>query len=139
MATRRARGFIGDRARRASRREAPHSCPTPTPMFQVRRILVATDFSPCARLALDHASELAKRFGAEILLLHVVPYSDQYMPFPDMLQFAQLWLGSAHEHANAGLAAERKLVSGPIVKTEVRDGSPHECILAAAADAKADL
>lgn len=41
-------------------------------MFKLNRILVPTDFSDCAKQAVTYASELAKRFGAELHLLHVV-------------------------------------------------------------------
>ncbi len=35
-------------------------------------ILVPTDFSPCANLALDHAVELASKLGAKVHLLNVI-------------------------------------------------------------------
>jgi nucleotide-binding universal stress UspA family protein len=41
-------------------------------MIKLARILVPTDFSDCATQAIDYGSELAKRFGAELHLLHVV-------------------------------------------------------------------
>jgi nucleotide-binding universal stress UspA family protein len=41
-------------------------------MIKLERILVPTDFSDCANRAVAYASELAKRFGAELHLLHVV-------------------------------------------------------------------
>jgi nucleotide-binding universal stress UspA family protein len=42
-----------------------------TPVTAVNRILVPTDFSPCSLHALRYAEELARRFGAELILLHV--------------------------------------------------------------------
>ena len=48
------------------------------------RILVPTDFSPCAGRALEAALELARRHGAQIRLLHVIclqqvdPYSPAF-------------------------------------------------------------
>jgi len=36
------------------------------------RILVATDFSPCADVALNHARAIAEKFRASLHLLHVV-------------------------------------------------------------------
>jgi len=44
---------------------AEHSMPT------ISKILVGTDFSDDATLALSHAEELARKFGAEMILLHV--------------------------------------------------------------------
>ena len=40
-------------------------------MIKLERILVPTDFSDCANQALAYGSELAKRFGAQLYLLHV--------------------------------------------------------------------
>jgi nucleotide-binding universal stress UspA family protein len=40
-------------------------------MYDVKRILVPTDFSPHAVDAFDHAILIAERFGAEVTLLHV--------------------------------------------------------------------
>lgn len=37
----------------------------------VSRILVPTDFSPCSLHALRYAEELARRFGAELIMLYV--------------------------------------------------------------------
>jgi len=41
------------------------------PPWPVERILVATDFSLCSLNALGHGEELARRLGAELILLHV--------------------------------------------------------------------
>ena len=41
--------------------------------MELKRILLPTDFSDTAGHALDHARELARRFGAEAHLLYVVP------------------------------------------------------------------
>jgi len=38
----------------------------------IRRILASTDFSASSNLALDYAVELARAFGARLILLHVV-------------------------------------------------------------------
>lgn len=47
---------------------------------RIARVLVPTDFSVCSMWALRYAEEMARRFGAEILLLHVdqslAPYSE---------------------------------------------------------------
>jgi len=40
-------------------------------MIKIDKILVPTDFSVCAKQAVTYACELAKRFGAELHLLHV--------------------------------------------------------------------
>lgn len=43
-----------------------------TPRFDVKTILVPTDFSAGAQTALDHATALATVFGAKIVVLHVI-------------------------------------------------------------------
>jgi nucleotide-binding universal stress UspA family protein len=40
-----------------------------------KAILVATDFSDCAGAAFDMAKNLAQRFGAKLILLHVIQQS----------------------------------------------------------------
>ena len=41
--------------------------------FQIKKILVPTDFSHCAEKALQYAIPFARHFGSELLLLHVIP------------------------------------------------------------------
>ena len=50
-------------------------------MISVKRILVPTDFSDCALPAVRYAAELADKFAAELILLHVVP--DTVLALPD--------------------------------------------------------
>lgn len=40
--------------------------------MQIKKILVATDFSPFSERALDHAVGMAVEFDADILLVHVI-------------------------------------------------------------------
>jgi len=47
-------------------------------MFTLRRILVPTDFSPCAEQALAHAAFLARGYDAAIDLVHVIPVAPGY-------------------------------------------------------------
>jgi nucleotide-binding universal stress UspA family protein len=44
----------------------------PTKGFDVKTILVPTDFSADAQTAMDHAVALAKAFNAKIIVLHVI-------------------------------------------------------------------
>jgi nucleotide-binding universal stress UspA family protein len=48
-----------------------------TPACQVRRILVAVDFSPSTTEAVGYATTLASQFDAELTLLHVVDVNAQ--------------------------------------------------------------
>jgi nucleotide-binding universal stress UspA family protein len=41
-------------------------------MLQVRKILLPTDFFPCANQALDHALYLARKYGAQFHMLHAI-------------------------------------------------------------------
>ncbi len=43
-------------------------------MREIRQVLFPTDFSPCAEQALPYATELARRHGAELHLLHAVVF-----------------------------------------------------------------
>jgi len=56
-------------------------------MINLKRILVPTDFSECARHALTYGFSFAKEYDAELLLLHVVetlaaPYASDLFPVP---------------------------------------------------------
>lgn len=51
-------------------------------MIEIKRILVATDFSDHARTALEYAAYCAKAFEAEVLLCHVVPEPDVLSQLP---------------------------------------------------------
>jgi nucleotide-binding universal stress UspA family protein len=108
-------------------------------MFQVRKIVVPTDFSPCSAAALDRAADLAKALQAEILLLHVLPNPASYAPFPHLVPMPEQWLDQLRKEAKDRLAKESQRVNGPAIKTELREGPFHDAILAAVAAAKADL
>ena len=41
--------------------------------FHLKKLLVPIDFSDCSKKALQYAIPLAREYGSEILLLHVVP------------------------------------------------------------------
>jgi nucleotide-binding universal stress UspA family protein len=108
-------------------------------MGQVRKILVPTDFSTCAAAALDRAAEFAKRFEAEILLLHVVTTLAGNVAFPELVPLPHEWLESTRKLAKDHVAKEARRIKGPVIHTEVREGTIHESILASASDAKADM
>jgi universal stress protein A len=51
--------------------------------FGLTKILVPTDFSKCSQTAFDYGSQLARDFGAELRLVHVInphayPFGDEY-------------------------------------------------------------
>jgi universal stress protein A len=45
----------------------------PVPQFNLKKILVPVDFSECSKKALAYAIPLARRYGAAITFLYVVP------------------------------------------------------------------
>ena len=50
-------------------------------LIRLRKILFATDFSPTSAMALPYAAAVARRFGAEIFAVHVVP-EESYSHIP---------------------------------------------------------
>jgi universal stress protein A len=111
-------------------------------MVSIRRILAPTDFSDSSAPAVRYAAELADKFSAELILLHVVQdlalvLPDAVMPTPmpaaDLTQLiAAARTGLANQVAALGLARLKP-------RTEVRVGSPTAEIDAAAKDLGADL
>lgn len=53
-------------------------------MIELKRILVPTDFSENSQPAIQLACELARRFGAELFLLHVIEPSGGLQSLPDL-------------------------------------------------------
>lgn len=44
-------------------------------MNEIKKILIPVDFSNCSLNALEYGANLGRRFGAEILLIHCIPYN----------------------------------------------------------------
>ena len=111
-------------------------------MISIRRILVPTDFSDCALPAVRYAAELADKFSAELILLHVVP--DAVLALPDAVMPTPAPVADLHDLTESGkqglanlIAAEKLEARRP--RSEVRIGSPATEIVAAAKDLHADL
>jgi universal stress protein A len=111
-------------------------------MVTIRRVLAPTDFSDDSARAVRYAAELAEKFGAELVLLHVVQdlalvlpdaVMPTPMPTPDLTQLM--------DSARAGLTnLVGSLGLGRLnPKLEVRAGSPAVEIDAAAKELGADL
>ena len=49
-------------------------------MRKYERILVATDFSPVSELAAQEGIELADKYGAELVFLHIVEHFPEHLP-----------------------------------------------------------
>ena len=110
-------------------------------MIAIRRILVPTDFGECAAPAVRYAAELADKFGAELVLLHVV--QDAALALPDAVMPTPV-PGPTSALIDAGQDGLANLITAENLeprnpRAEVRVGSPAAEIVAAAKDLKADL
>ncbi|MCF8461204.1 MAG: universal stress protein [Flavobacteriales bacterium] len=106
--------------------------------FKINRIAVPTDFSESANLAVDHAVDVAKRFRADLVLIHVLEsgaYQGIFSP-SKKTEYEE------KEHAQQHLqdyahALEKK--SGLSVSQYVVSGRIHEQIVTVCGDVEADL
>ncbi len=103
-----------------------------------RRICCPVDFSEASRAALREAAELARRFGAELVLLHVVEPAG---PAGSELAFAPPRARRGDAAGVSPLAeweAEAVKVVGPRVESLELSGSPAEEIVRFAAEGGCD-
>ena len=105
------------------------------------RILVPTDFTPCAEAAWATAQRLARALGAELTLVHVVSESGLLGGAPFAGGLAAEARTEAAKEAEGRLAAWAAAASGAglVARTDLRAGAPHEQIVEAATAAGADL
>ncbi len=111
-------------------------------MITIRRILVPTDFSDCALPAVRYAAELADKFSAELILLHIVP--DAVLALPDAVMPTPASYTDLHALTEAGKTGLAHLIAAQKLerlnpRSEVRIGSPTAEIIAAAGELHADL
>jgi nucleotide-binding universal stress UspA family protein len=91
--------------------------------FKLAKILVPTDFSDCSQAAFDYGVQLAREFGAELRLAHVInphafPFGDKYTALDPAELLAQM--------GNAAKKRMRSMVSKAKSRYSVRliHGSP---------------
>jgi len=111
-------------------------------MISIRRILAPTDFSDNSTRAVRYAAELAAKFEAELVLLHVV--QDLALVLPDAVMPTAVATPNLDDMIAAAKTGIANLVGSLHLSelnpmAEVRVGSPATEIVAAAADLKADL
>ena len=106
--------------------------------FKINRIAVPTDFSETANMAINHAVDIAKRFNAELFLIHVLEkgaYQGIFSP-SKKTEYVEL------EHAQQKLqedAHKLEQETGLNVSQTVVSGRIYEQIVAASNEANVDL
>lgn len=110
-------------------------------MIDLRRVLVPVDFSKHAEHALLYGAALARRFNAELFLLHVLQDVTLYQP--DAVNISPPVIPPLEELSAAArqglerLAAQQKLPGA--VHCDVREGTPVEEIIDYAKETNIDL
>jgi nucleotide-binding universal stress UspA family protein len=107
-----------------------------------KRICCPIDFSDASRVAMEVAADLARRHGAELVLLHAYPIPGYTFPdgsvvaSPKMMQ--ELAEG-AERHLEEWRGEAEALLGAPRVTTEKVIGEPAAEIVAAASEKGYDL
>jgi nucleotide-binding universal stress UspA family protein len=111
-------------------------------MIQISKILYPTDFSEPSKLALDYAVELAKKFGAELEILHIMFDETQVVSF----YLPQVTMQSLSTDIEAGSAKQLEdfISSQPRLKevkftSKMLKGTPFIEIIKRANEIKADM
>jgi nucleotide-binding universal stress UspA family protein len=106
----------------------------------LRNVLVATDFSPAADRAIEHAADLARRHGAGLLLVHATPApsSLEVPPWPAGIFASPADCEPAGSQELAD-EVERLAALGLTASGTCRPGPPARVILEEAARSGADL
>lgn len=108
--------------------------------FRLERIVVPIDFSSLSKDAVPYATLLAKQFGAEILLLHVVErFPIDAILGRGLMNEVTVPLMKQAEVNLEQMATELAQSTGVKTSAIVRDGSPFENICLAAKSLNADL
>jgi nucleotide-binding universal stress UspA family protein len=111
-------------------------------MNRIRRILLATDFSPASRAAFARAVDMAKANRAELLLAHVMspiamPVGEAYISADVYNTIEASTRAACQKQLKALLARARK--AGARARTLLLEGIAHERIVRAASANRADL
>ena len=110
-------------------------------MKAVRKILFPTDFSEPSEAAWTFALSFAKEFGAEVVLLHVVPEPPRLAEAYEMGYTPERFIKAATDEANR-LMADMQAKAGDWKVTllpRIRQGVEFREIIAAAREEEADL
>jgi nucleotide-binding universal stress UspA family protein len=120
--------------------EQPGSKSPGAQKFSITHILAPTDFSPNSEKAVAYAVQLARRVGAKLTLLHVVPEPNavDYSMEGISIQEIQRWEEEA-EKKMTELLARAKRQYGQIDALRVTALQPRDQIVQAASDLTTDL
>jgi nucleotide-binding universal stress UspA family protein len=106
-----------------------------------RRILVPTDFSPCAGAAWRLAQRIAAALGSELIVAHVFVEGSLWSESPFNMARVRELFANQQRRAESVLdewAAEAR-AAGLTVGTVIRNGIPHDEIVVLASQKDADL
>ncbi len=112
------------------------------PKAEWKRICCPIDFSDASRAAMEVAADLARRFEADLMLLHAYPIPGYTFPDGSVVaspKMMQDLADQAQKHLEEWRLEAEKLVGAPRVTSEKAVGEPAAEILEAARDARADL
>jgi nucleotide-binding universal stress UspA family protein len=112
------------------------------PKAEWKRICCPIDFSDASRAAMEVAADLARRFEADLMLLHAYPIPGYTFPDGSVVaspKMMQDLADQAQKHLEEWRLEAEKLVGAPRVTAEKAVGEPAAEILEAARDARTDL
>jgi nucleotide-binding universal stress UspA family protein len=104
----------------------------------IRNVLVASDFSPAAERALDHAAAVARDHGAVLHLVHVVSKIEGSWESSRHLEEALAAIRESHAR-QLEVMAEQRRGAGVEIRTETLQGLASQMILGYAESCAADL
>ncbi len=107
-----------------------------------KRICCPIDFSDASRAAMEVAADLARRFDADLVLLHAYPIPGYTFPDGSVVaspRMMQELADQAERHLETWRADAEKLLGAARVTTEKAIGEPAAEIISFAAGSGADL
>lgn len=112
------------------------------PIADWKRIVCPIDFSDASRAAMEVAADLARRFGAELVLLHAYPIPGYTFPDGSVVaspKMMQELAEQAERHLGEWRSDAERLAGGPRVGMEKAVGEPAAEILSYARESGVDL
>lgn len=110
----------------------------------MKKILAALDFSNASDVVLKNTSELAKSFGAEVQLIHVVEPEPTYTAYgftPDEFPAIHVFQAEARKRAESKLNAAQAALAADGVSSTIylAEGRPLQMLMDHAVEIGADL